>query len=287
MSRRADFVVLHPDGAAIYGSRDRAQPVRNALGAHVPELSTQGLGRVRAWFADDFASPALRPNPLANQVLARLGYRHPSGWYGPVAVTMEEDRAGNIAELAPDVRDTVDELSATRSGADTRTVERFIDAEPGAPANPASHNRIRLTPRDKNVADREIVIGWDRGLGTYFAQVLDGTDTANEDIVRVDVGNQPDGITDPVQAVDAIRPYAEIPDTLVDELLQLSSAPGARQRSPFASWVQKASLPQDTAATADLIEDTSVGGSDFGTADLADEPSTPQPGPSTAYGPDL
>ncbi|WP_063041803.1 hypothetical protein [Nocardia pseudovaccinii] len=112
IDRPADFVVLQPDGAAIYGSRERDQGLRGAIGAHVPDLDTQGMGRVRAWFAEDFARRALHPNPLADQVLARLGYDHPSGWYGPVAVTMEEDATGHIPPLVSDVRETVNEILA-------------------------------------------------------------------------------------------------------------------------------------------------------------------------------
>ncbi len=117
MSWHADYVVLNPDGQALYGSRDPDQGIRDALRPHVPDLSTQGMGRVRAWFADDFSNPDLHPNPLADQVLARLGYQHPTGWYGPVAVSMEEDTAGRIPPLDSTVRETVDELLAPADGA--------------------------------------------------------------------------------------------------------------------------------------------------------------------------
>ncbi|MEV5835381.1 hypothetical protein [Nocardia sp. NPDC052112] len=131
MSWPADFVVLQPDGAAIYGSRERDQGLQAAIRAHVPDLATQGMGRVRAWFADDFTSAALHPNPLADQVPARLGYDHPSGWYGPVAVTMEEDVAGHIAPLASEVRETVNDVLAAASETETRTatsIAGIVDA---------------------------------------------------------------------------------------------------------------------------------------------------------------
>ncbi|WP_249643850.1 hypothetical protein [Nocardia sputi] len=125
MSRDADFVVLHPDGTVVYGSFAPGEGVRAAIRAHVPDLGTQGMGRARAWFADTFSDPELPPNPLAYQVFAWLGYRHPSGWYGPVAVTMEEDAAGSIALLEPDVRATIEELHARMRGS---------GSHPGTPA---------------------------------------------------------------------------------------------------------------------------------------------------------
>ncbi|MFX0576228.1 hypothetical protein [Nocardia nepalensis] len=127
MSWHADFVVLQPGGAAIYGSRERDQGLRAAIGAHVPDLATQGMGRVRAWFADDFTSSDLHPNPLADQVLARLGYDHPSGWYGPVAVTMEEDVTGHIAPPGSEVRETVNEVLAAAQDTETRTATSIAD----------------------------------------------------------------------------------------------------------------------------------------------------------------
>lgn len=249
MSSDADFVVLHPDGTAVYVSRAPGEGVRAAIRAHVPDLGTQGMGRVRAWFADTFSTPELPLNPLAYQVLARLGYRHPSGWYGPVAVTMEEDTAGIIAPLAPDVRATVEELHARMRGSGSRPDGPATNTGAEPAVRSGSVNRIRLTPRDDRVVGREIFIGWDRGLGTFFAQVLDGPDVEGEDMVRVHVGSEPDDITDPAQAIDAIRPYAQIPDNLVEELIQQRDAPGARERSPFTAWAQSAGFTQNTAPT--------------------------------------
>ncbi|WP_280426681.1 hypothetical protein [Nocardia carnea] len=252
MSREVDFVVLHPDGTAVYDSFAPGQGVPAAIRVHVPDPSTQGMGRVRAWFADSFSDPELAPNPLAYEVFARLGYRHPSGWYGPVAVTMEEDSEGIIASLAPDIRATVEQLHARMRGTGTRPDKPATDPERGPAARSGSANRIRLTPHEEVAAGRDIVIGWDRGLGTFFAQVLDGPDGSDiegEPIVRVHVGSAPDDITDPAQAIDAIRAYAQIPDNLVDELNRQRDAAGARERSPFVAWAQSAGLMQNTAPT--------------------------------------
>lgn len=249
MSGDADFVVLHPDGTAAYGSFAPGRGVQDAIRAHVPDSSTQGMGRVRAWFADTFSDLEMLPNPLAYQVFARLGYRHASGWYGPVAVTMEEDSAGIIAPLAPDIRATVEELHARMRGPGSCSDSPSTHTGSGTAARSGPVNRIRLTPRDDSVAGRDVVIGCDRGLGTVFAQVLDGPDAEGEPIVRVYVGGEPDEITDPARAIDTIRPYAQIPDHLVEVLVQQRDAPGARERSSFAAWAQSAGLTQNSAPT--------------------------------------
>ncbi|WP_433574906.1 hypothetical protein [Nocardia brasiliensis] len=127
MSEHTDFVVLRPDGTAVYGSRDHGKGLPEAIRGHIPDLSTQGMGPVRAWFADNFGDPRLQPNLLADQVLGRLGYKHPSGWYGPVAVTMEEDGEGYVPPLAPEVREVVEDLSAGTDGPDIRTAAHSAD----------------------------------------------------------------------------------------------------------------------------------------------------------------
>ncbi|MBN9743593.1 hypothetical protein DMP23_21360 [Amycolatopsis sp. A1MSW2902] len=69
--------------------------------------------------------------------------------------------------------------------------------------------------------DREVYVGWDDPLQTYFAQVRDGTDEHGEDRLTVDVGGGFGDITYPGGAIAAIRPYAEIPEDL-GELLNIS-----------------------------------------------------------------
>lgn len=110
-----DFVVLPVDGPAVYGHRDPGESPNQAIRAHVPDLGTQGAGRLRLWFSDTFGPDAC-PNPLADTVIGRLGYQHPTGWYGPVAVSMEEDRSGEVPPLSPEVRATLDELAERQPG---------------------------------------------------------------------------------------------------------------------------------------------------------------------------
>lgn len=103
------FAVLHPDGQMRYGHRVAGESMLAALRGHIPDLATQGMGRLRVFFTDDFA--ALAPNPLADEVLSSVGYHHPSGWRGTVAVSMEEDPSGDCPPLTPEVCATLDELA--------------------------------------------------------------------------------------------------------------------------------------------------------------------------------
>ena len=77
------------------------------------------------WFADDFGAPGLYTNPLADNVIGRLGYRY--SWHGPVALTMEEDTTGDIVPLPPEVCETINEL------ADEFNAGMFTAAERHAP----------------------------------------------------------------------------------------------------------------------------------------------------------
>ena len=105
-----DFAVLHPDGRLEYGRRGEGESTYRALRAYIADLATQGMGQLRAWFSDEFT--ALAPNPLADRVLSAVGYHHPTGWRGAVALSMEEDRNGDCPPLTAEVRATLDELAA-------------------------------------------------------------------------------------------------------------------------------------------------------------------------------
>lgn len=85
-----------------------------------------------------------------------------------------------------------------------------------------ANSRIRLQPWSAVLhPDREVYVGWDDPLQTYFAQVFDGTDEHGEDRLTVDVGGSVGDITYPGGAIAAVRPYAEIPQDL-GELLNIS-----------------------------------------------------------------
>ncbi|MGW0251110.1 hypothetical protein ACWDYH_31225 [Nocardia goodfellowii] len=100
-------------------------------------------------------------------------------------------------------------------------------------SEPLPGNRIQLEPSDGGVPGREVIVGWDRGLGTYFAQVIEGVDEWGEDFLRLHIGVRPDEVHDPEQVIEAVRPYAKIPDSLIEVLTAQHDAPGALERSPF------------------------------------------------------
>lgn len=72
-------------------------------------------------------------------------------------------------------------------------------------------SRIELEPflRSSMVAG----VGWNPDLKTFFAQVST-LRVDYEEIVNLTIGDQPGEITDPQVVVNAIRPWAEIPDGL-------------------------------------------------------------------------
>lgn len=107
-SDKPDFAVLHPDGRVVYGHRRPGDALLNsAIRAHIPDLGTQGLGHCRVWFSDTF-TPSMPPNPVADRVITQLGYVHRLGWFGVVAVSMEEEWDGVIPPLTSKIRAVID-----------------------------------------------------------------------------------------------------------------------------------------------------------------------------------
>jgi hypothetical protein len=111
----ADFLLLRPQGHATYERRRGGESVNQALRREIPDLASQGHGRLCIWFCDDFAG--LPPNQLARQLLPRVGYR-PYGWAGLVAITMDENSyTGDIPPPAAEVRAALDDVLAAVTGA--------------------------------------------------------------------------------------------------------------------------------------------------------------------------
>ncbi len=109
MSDRPDFVVLHPAGHISCEHRQVGETLNDAVRRHLrpgrPGMGTMGYGPLRLWYHDLF-TPELASNPLADHVIGEaLGYRLANGWAGPVAVSMEEDRATEqVPPLSPKVQ---------------------------------------------------------------------------------------------------------------------------------------------------------------------------------------
>ena len=105
----ADLIVMEPGGVAylLRCAKDES-PNRAARRVIGDVAGTQGMGRLRAYFADDFG--AQPTNPTADRVLQGIGYHHPFGWHGPVLLSMEEDEEGRIRPLAPEIIEAVADL---------------------------------------------------------------------------------------------------------------------------------------------------------------------------------
>jgi len=109
------FAVLQPDGQITYGYRLDGDSTYRAVRAYISGPASQGTGRLRAWYSDSFTAD-MPPNPLADRVLSAIGYHHPSGWRGTVALSMEEDNSGECPPLTVEVQATLDELAQHPAG---------------------------------------------------------------------------------------------------------------------------------------------------------------------------
>lgn len=79
--------------------------------------------------------------------------------------------------------------------------------------------RIQLQPRSAVLhPGREVYVGWDQALQTYYAHVIHGADDGGNVRFTLRVGTGPGEIVEPAQVVDAARRFAEIPDDLTDLL---------------------------------------------------------------------
>lgn len=81
-------------------------------------------------------------------------------------------------------------------------------------------SRHQLAPLDADDhPDREVVVGYNPGMQTLFAHVIDGIDDYGMDAMTVDIGSARIGeVTNPDEVIDAVRDYAEIPDDLATVL---------------------------------------------------------------------
>lgn len=112
MFAEPDFAVLHPEGYLSFEHSRPGEPLDDAIRPHILDaghidrgralMSTTGLGPLRLWHHDHFTSD-LPDNRIADHVISTLGYDL-TPWVGPVAISMEEDRAtGEVAPLPAEV----------------------------------------------------------------------------------------------------------------------------------------------------------------------------------------
>ncbi|MFF8432422.1 hypothetical protein ACF07Y_46390 [Streptomyces sp. NPDC016566] len=74
-----------------------------------------------------------------------------------------------------------------------------------------------LTCHSEDPAERVAIAGWDASLSTYFAHIFD-EDADGETIEVVWIGATPYEVLDPDVVVDAVRPYALLPEGFRDAL---------------------------------------------------------------------
>lgn len=87
------------------------------------------------------------------------------------------------------------------------------------------HHLIALDPA------HEVVVGWDRPLRTFFAQVTNvAADEESNEWTVLWIGCAMEAVSDPALAVHALQPYAVIPADLVQTLQGDWSASVQRQR---------------------------------------------------------
>jgi len=81
-----------------------------------------------------------------------------------------------------------------------------------------------------------VVVGWDPPLQTFFGQVLDtATGDGEDDIEVVWIGTRFGEILDPMTVIAAVRPFAAIPDGLLQVLQRDRKARPYREADPQAA----------------------------------------------------
>ena len=85
-------------------------------------------------------------------------------------------------------------------------------------------SRYELKPREGNGVIKA-VIGWDRPLQTFFAQVFTPTDEEPEEgEATIWLGTAPGELSSPEAAIGIVEAYADIPETLAETLAADMSA---------------------------------------------------------------
>ncbi len=83
-----------------------------------------------------------------------------------------------------------------------------------------------------------VVVGWDRPMGTYFAHVHDLTINEDEaDPIIAWFGGDFREITTAAALIEAVRPYAVVPDTL-EAVLDAEAAEDFIDPGPYSNTVR-------------------------------------------------
>ncbi|MFF5056132.1 hypothetical protein ACFY1S_23420 [Micromonospora sp. NPDC000663] len=112
------------------------------------------------------------------------------------------------------------------------------------------HQLDALPDRDGYI----VVVGWDRPLRSYFAQVINEGELNedNPDYMPLWLGVET-RITDPATIIEAVRPYAVIPDTLRADLEADRVWEGTREQPGSAHTLPAIPGPAPLEATGTLI----------------------------------
>lgn len=82
-------------------------------------------------------------------------------------------------------------------------------------------SRYELKSRDGLPDIIQAVVGWDRPLQTFFAQVFTRTEAEPEEgEATIWLGTEPGELPTPEAAITVVAPYAEVPDSLAARLLE-------------------------------------------------------------------
>ena len=80
-------------------------------------------------------------------------------------------------------------------------------------------SRFELVAKDDQPEIIRAVVGWDRPLQTFFAQVFTRTEAEPEEgEATIWLGTEPGELPTPEAALAVVAPYAEVPDTLAARL---------------------------------------------------------------------
>lgn len=99
----------------------------------------------------------------------------------------------------------------------------------------------------------QVHVGWDRPLGSYFATVINLgiVDETSPDALPVWLGAM-ERVTDPTTVIEAVRPYAVIPENLRAELEADRSREGTRTRPGWAHTAPASFVPAPLHSTGVL-----------------------------------